>query len=343
MTPVLILTAALTAAAATLIVHALYRGARREVTVATLKPFESESRPRLTLSSLTQRALLASRLALIALVAAMAVYERPAADAAAAGRDVVAVVPGTTPPSRTGDARVVWLDGSQTPVAASPRRDDVTAGALLALAQTLDGETALSVSGALPARDWPAETPRFGRPIDWLGGARRPAADAGWVAAGAPPRLVVTGDDAALADAVRAALSLWRGAGLLPGDLRVEFDGSTDGAAVIALDASPGDARDWYANVVHARQARGSDVVYDPASTPGAFATALWHALTARAGERPASGTVVAPAPMPESPESLVRGSVVRRAGTPLAPAWLLLVVAVFAAERGLAARGAAH
>lgn len=343
MTPVAILAAALGVAAAMLVVHALYRGARRQIVVASLKPFEPESRPRLTLASLTERALLAARLALIAVLAAIAIHERPDPAPAAAGGDVVAVVPGTAPPPNAAGERVVWLDGRQTPVDAAPQRGDVTAGALLALAQALDDDARLVVAGALPATDWPAASPRFGRDIEWRGDSRRPSMADDWVVAGAPARIVVTGDDAVLSAAVTSALSLWRDAGLLPEDLPVEVGGSTAGAAVIALGGGAESASDWYASVVHVQRPHGAGVVYEPTATRGAFATALWHALTARAGRQPAPGTVVAPEPVPEAREALVRGNARRRVGTPVAPAWLLLGVALFAIERWLAARGAAR
>lgn len=343
MTPVVIVAAALSAVAAMFVVHALFRGARREVTVASLKPFEPESRPRLTLAALTERALLACRIALLALAAAIAIHERPGPGVAAPGGDVVAVVPGTTPPARSDTVRTVWLDGSETPVDAPPKRDDAAAGALLALAQSLDAGAGLSVSGALPARDWPIEMPQFGREIDWRGGNRRSAVAGGWSAVGAPTAIVVEGDDPALATAVDEALSLWRRVGLLPETVRVEAGEATGDAAVITLDAPAAAERAWRANVVHAASGEAAGVVLDPIESPGAFATALWHALTAREGARPAPGTVVAPGPAGVGAAAVARGVAKRRVTTPVAPAWLLLAVALFVTERWLALRGASR
>ena len=317
----MIIAAIVAAAAATIVVHALYRGARRRVVVATLKPFDTDSRPRLTLAPLTERTLLVCRLALLATVAATLWHERPTPAAGALRGDLVAVVPGTDPALVTAGTDAVWLDGSMTPLARTPRRADVTASALQAVAQSLPASAALTVFGTPEARDWPATMPAFGRGFEWRPASIAgvvPAAD-GWRDAGGPRRIVVSGDDATLVAAVRRAIERWRTAGLLPEFVDVEDRPPTNDAAAVFVgdaDASGG----WRARVVRAAAADGGAVVYDPAQSDG-----HGDAREVAASFRKA-----------------VAGDIAAQVVTPVASSWLLLLVVLFAAERALAARGVA-
>lgn len=335
----------LIAAAAALVmigVHALYLGARQRITVATLKPFDTKSRPRLTLSAITERALLLLRLALAAVVALIVLAEQPDRAAGEGREAVVAVVPGTAPPKVEDGARYVWLDGAATPLTQAPLRRDIPAGALLALEQSLDAGTRLAVSGALPARHWPEWMPQFGRDIQWRSAEIDDGAD-DWSTAGAPDSLTIVGEDAELEVAVRAAIALWRSAGLLPDTVSVRGETGAKGDARIVLGgAPPADAR-WTAGVVRTSAPHAGRVVpLDPTQAPGAFATALWHALTAAEGLRPAPAVAVVPLPAGAEGGVVVSGNAQRRRASPVAPGWLWLAVGLFLAERLLAARGVA-
>ena len=327
------------AALAVVLVHALYLGARRQVTVATMKPFETESRPRLTTAPLTQRALLLSRLLLFATLVVIVVSERPEVSETAGETRVVAVVPGASPPEVEPGVRYLWLDGAQTTLSRAPQRNDVTAAALLALAQTLPEETELSVVGIPSATDWPSVMPELGRPVRWLPGETATREPAGWANADAPATLHIVGDDDGLRAAVRDAIGLWRDAGFLPDTVRVVDDPADgDTAARVLLGPGPRDHSAWTARVVwFGVMAPEHSVAYDPAVAPGVFATALWHELTATAGRRPVAGVAVAP--LPTTGRALSPGNVQRRLTAPVSMAWLLLAVGLFAAERTLALR----
>lgn len=343
MTPSGVWLVALAAALVMIGVHALYLGARQRITVATLKPFDTESRPRLTLSAITERALLWVRLALAVVVALIVLAEQPDRAAGEGGDAVVAVVPGTPPPALEDGVRHVWLDGAATPLSQAPLRRDIPAGALLALEQSLDAGTRLTVSGALPARHWPEWMPEFGRDIAWRAGDIDTEAADDWTTAGAPDSLTIVGEDAELEVAVREAIALWRSAGLLPESVTVRGGSDTGADGHVVLGGLPSTDARWTAGVVQAGAAPTHRVVVlDPDHGQGAFATALWHALTAPEGLRPAPSVAVSPLPAGTEAGALVSGNAQRRRASPVAPVWLWLAVGLFLAERLLAARGAA-
>lgn len=331
------------AALAVVLVHALYLGARRRITVATLKPFETESRPRLTTAPLTQRALLVSRLLLFVTLVAVVVREQPDVLEAPGAARVVAVVPGTPPPQIEPDVQYLWLDGQQTPISRAPQRNDVTAAALLALAQTLPADAELAVAGTPAAAGWPSVMPDMGRPIVWLRGDIEAREPAGWLAAQAPRTLHIVGDDDALRVAVGEAIGLWRESGFLPDAVTVvddATDGDGAGHARILIGAGPRTDAAWTVRVVRPNAVNSRDAVaYDPALGLGVFATTLWHQLTATAGRSPVAGVAVAP--LPGVSRALSPGNVERRLTAPVSVVWLLLAVGLFATERMLAWRGA--
>ncbi|MEO0344760.1 MAG: hypothetical protein AAF229_00770 [Pseudomonadota bacterium] len=329
------------AALVAVLVHTLYLGARRRITVATLKPFETESRPRLTTAPLSQRALLVSRLVLFATLVATVVREQPEVLETSGATRVVAVVPGTSPPEIEPGVQYLWLDGQQTPLSRAPQRDDVTAAALLALSQALPADTQLVVAGTPAAMDWPSVMPELGRSVVWQRGdtpARNPG---GWESAGAPKTLHIIGDDDALRAAVRQAIGLWREAGFLPDTVTVvdtTIDNSS-GARILLGKGAPDHAA-WTARVVVFDGVDSAHAVaFDPTLSAGVFATALWHQLTAIAGRRPVDGVAVAP--LPGASSRLAPGNIERRLTAPISVAWLVLAVGLFATERTLALRGA--
>ncbi|MEL6949669.1 MAG: hypothetical protein AAGM16_06020 [Pseudomonadota bacterium] len=329
------------AALAVVLVHALYLGARRRVTVATLKPFETESRPRLTTAPLTQRVLLLSRLLLFATLVAIVVREQPEVLEAKGATRVVAVVPGTLPPENEPGVQYLWLDGQQTPLSRAPQRHDVTAAALLALTQALPADAELVVVGTPAAADWPSVMPELGRSVVWQRGdmaARKPE---GWLAADAPETLHIVGDDDTLREAVLEAIGLWREAGFLPDSVTVvDGESDSDRGARVMLGAGPRVHAAWAARVIQPGAVdSGHAVVYDATLGAGVFATALWHQLTVSAGRRPVAGVAVAP--LPAATQALSPGNVERRLTVPVSAAWLLLAVGLFATERTLALRGA--
>ncbi|MEO0952864.1 MAG: hypothetical protein AAFY44_16285, partial [Pseudomonadota bacterium] len=276
-----------------------------------------------------------------ATLVAMVVREQPEALVATAATRVVAVVPGTPPPEIEPGVQYLWLDGQQTPLSRTPQRTDVTAAALLALAQTLPADVELVVAGTPAAADWPSVMPELGRPVVWQRGETAVREPTSWIAADAPGMLHIVGDDDTLRAAVREAIGLWREAGFLP-DTVIVSDDAADGdpGARVILGEGPPVQTAWAARVVQSGAADSNyTVVYDPTRSAGVFATALWHQLTASAGHRPVAGVAVAP--LPAAARVLSPGNVERRLTAPVSMAWLLLAVVLFATERTLALRGA--
>ena len=337
MTPWVILGLGLAGGLLAFAVHVLERGARRELEVATLRPFADQSRPRLQLARLRQPLLLLVRLLLLLALASGLANLYAHNEAQPFGRNVTLVVPGTpdaswAPLVATADVR--WLDGRLTPVTRRPADNrPALAEALLDADRQIPPDRSLAVVGAWPAREWPAVRLPLRRALDYRpapGPDRGPAAR--W-----PSRLVVVTDQPAARAWVDSAVAVWRRFGLAE-NTEIDWQGpestlraGVDG--VIWWTESPVPAGIPFATVVAASD-DGAGRLEAPrdGEDPAQFAERLWRALSRFEVERPPAGVTLATLPVSRSDWS-ARAT----PETPAAPLWLTLCAGLFALERVLA------
>lgn len=241
-------------------IHLLQRGAGREVPVASIRLFTVDEQPSWRRLQLSEYALLALRLLLfgllVALLARVAV-ERGAADSSARA-DTAWVVSGVDPAlaaslAPAGSA-LRWLAPGLEPVGDGAGRAGLTEWSLLAYVGAAAGGDALTVIGpARPATLGPRRPGLQPAPV-WI----EAPADAREAPRSAARDVTFLGADTGgeLADAVRAAVETWRGAGLPFGQFRTVGDAAALRAAaragdwVIAAAAAPAPARAVAAAVV---------------------------------------------------------------------------------------------
>ncbi len=204
--------AALTALALPVLIHLARRDVHRRIDFAALRWLAPEARPRRRLR-LEERALLAARLVLLALIALW--LAQPALSGAGDARPFVAVMPGAQPDlsSLPKDARLRWLaPGFPALDAPAPDTPQPVASLLRQLDAELDAAAPLIVL-ATPIFDGAdAQIPRLSRTLDWriAPGSPpgvRPPPEPG------PPALHVIADAAHAAGAryLQAAASAWGG------------------------------------------------------------------------------------------------------------------------------------
>lgn len=207
--------AALTALALPVLIHLARRDVHRRIDFAALRWLAPEARPRRRLR-LEERALLAARLVLLALIALW--LAQPALSGAGDARPFVAVMPGVSAASLTAQAlparaRLHWLaEGFPALGDGAPNAPQPVASLLRQLDAELDAAAPLIVL-ATPIFDGAdAQIPRLSRTLDWriAPGSPpgvRPPPEPG------PPALHVIADAAHAAGAryLQAAASAWGG------------------------------------------------------------------------------------------------------------------------------------
>ena len=241
--------AALTALALPVLIHLARRDVHRRIDFAALRWLAPEARPRRRLR-LEERALLAARLVLLALIAAW--LAQPALSGAGDARPFVAVMPGVSAASLATQAlparaRLHWLaEGFPALEDGAPDAPQPIASLLRQLDAELDAAAPLIVL-ATPIFDGAdAQIPRLSRTLDWriVPGSPpgvRPPPEPG------PPALHVIADAAHATGAryLQAAASAWGGsdapipthapAAALPADRTVIVAWLAEGALPEAL------------------------------------------------------------------------------------------------------------
>lgn len=368
--------AALTALALPVLIHLARRDAHRRIDFAALRWLAPEARPRRRLR-LEERALLAARLVLLALIALW--LAQPALSGAGDARPFVAVMPGVSAASLTAQAlparaRLHWLaEGFPALEDGAPDAPQPIASLLRQLDAELDAAAPLIVL-ATPIFDGAdAQIPRLSRTLDWriVPGSPpgvRPPPEPG------PPALHVIADAAHAAGAryLQAAASAWGGSdapipthapdaalpvdrtaivawlveGALPEALRARIAGG--GTALLAADARlPAGATavplwrdaDGATRIEGAAVGRGRALRFTRALDPGALPALLDPGFPARLR------TVLEPTPAePARADARAWRPLDGAAPWPETPRdlrpWLALLIALaFGAERWLAAR----
>ncbi len=330
------------------LIHHLYPGARKQLVVASMKPFGEVTRPRLTFANITEKLLLACRLTLLGALPALLLLQAPSPSSREFDGDVVAIVPGTTDSAwqamLADGQQGVWLDALLTAVDSDdqPAGGDVV-NALLRLDQSLPPAASLTVIGAPSAAEWPNRMPGFSRDIRWLSAPREDVAD---TSRGLSTALWIVGGEEQLASVVARSTDLWRQAGLLDAAVEVErvpvkgFAWPDAAATIVWLEDEPPPVQridHTLITIVQPEHAAVGDVtvVYDPRLAVGVFATRLWQAV-GQSLSQPATGADVMPLPSAAVLSSTSGLRIAPRAASTLSPFWLSLIVGLFVLERCL-------
>lgn len=226
MSPALLLPAglaALLALAIPIVIHIARRTESRTVAFAALRWLDAAPKPRRSLM-IDERALLAARLILLALIALW--LATPVLWNAADRRPVTAVIPGAdagmVAEAVTRGDHVVWLaPGFPEHGVLSPAAPDDPASLIRQLDAELSPGTPLKIVAPATLDGVDAERPRLSRTVGWIVGTAAPARSARPARAAAPPVLTVRyapgGEDAVRY--FRAAATAWT-----PADAQPRFD-----------------------------------------------------------------------------------------------------------------------
>ncbi|MFK8053168.1 MAG: BatA domain-containing protein [Woeseiaceae bacterium] len=338
----------LIAASTVVIIHSLFRRARKRVTVATLKPFGATTSPRWQWIRPDHWWLLALRLSIFVLLLWLVLRPTQMSDQSKLEGNIAVVSPVAPKSSwqalERGADHIFWLDDDATPLSdAAPGPISLPATvSLMQIDQRRTTGSSMTVVGPVQSRKWPALSPLLRKDVVYLsedqpsGNERAPIKS--------PPVLSVVVQDVGQRAVVLAAIDLWRSSGLFVGEVTVEtYDRLPDGEL-----ASAG----WWIleDPQTAEQVRQQDplsrvALIDMAASSqsvGALATNLWYQFGAVLGERPTSIAVLKGigTGMP-LPDTRLRLPISEQDALP--QIWLFLLMGLFVTERLLSLRQGAQ
>lgn len=325
---------------ATLLIHTLSTRPRRQLLVATLKPFAVPAKRRLLPVRLTQHALLASRIALFIVLAMMLVPQQTPPRVIADAERIVALLPGVDQtaidPQVAADASVIQL--APAPTGQGSLTPELQLGAfanLLRLDQTTPEDTSITVIGDWQARELPKTLSLWSHDIRFETHTRLLNSAEG--EASTPAHIVVALRDDSRAQRVIEAIQLWFEVGVLDRATTLVSRDLTEGTLADAWLITDGDLT---LNTTGVNAFFDLRTIEDEASvTRSELASVLWLQLTQALLEPPPETRAL--------PPLAARASAVSRldvdAPQPVSEWWLVLLMCIFAVERFLAIpRGAA-
>ncbi|MEO0575325.1 MAG: hypothetical protein AAF004_07670 [Pseudomonadota bacterium] len=324
---------------ATLLIHLLYRGARKQLIVANPDLYTDEAAPRLVLQRITQIPLLLLRCAFVLAVFATALSVFGALPIRTGPIVTHAIVPGT-PTTRwqslaESDNTVVWLDRALTRIDRAPV-SEFSAASLRKLDAQLPTSAPLTVVGALPARDWPRRGFAMTREVTWVPTAATSESEAHSETAVRPP-VVIAVDAPALRAELEFIAALWRAADVVS---NVQFQShetlsvAPEAWLILVGDDATAPLRERQSVTLSLSMASLTALL--EMDTTGARATRLWQQLSALPAALPAREAVVTGSPFVRVPEIQQRLSSVTDPNR--LSWWMFALAGLFVAERLLSA-----